>query len=303
MAISRSQLVKELEPGLNALFGLEYKRYENQHAEIYATESSDRAFEEEVMLSGFANAQVKGEGSGVSFDEAQETFTARYTHETVALAFAITEEAIEDNLYDRLASRYTKALARSMANAKQIKAATPLNQGLPLVDNFDSGDGVSLFNTAHPTISVNVSNTLTTPADLNETSLEQAMIDIAGMTDERGLKIAARGMKMIVPSENQFNAERLLKSQGRVGTADNDINALKNMGMVPEGYRVNHYLTDPDSYYIITDVPNGMKYFERLPIQTKMEGDFSTGNVRYKARERYSFGVSDYRGIYGVAGA
>jgi hypothetical protein len=303
MAISRSQLVKELEPGLNALFGLEYKRYENQHAEIYTTESSDRAFEEEVMLSGFANAQVKGEGSGVSFDEAQETFTARYTHETVALAFAITEEAIEDNLYDRLASRYTKALARSMANAKQIKAATPLNQGLPLVDNFDSGDGVSLFNTAHPTISVNVSNTLTTPADLNETSLEQAMIDIAGMTDERGLKIAARGMKMIVPSENQFNAERLLKSQGRVGTADNDINALKNMGMLPEGYRINHYLTDPDSYYIITDVPNGMKYFERLPIQTKMEGDFSTGNVRYKARERYSFGVSDYRGIYGVAGA
>ena len=221
----------------------------------------------------------------------------------MALAFALTEEAMEDNLYDRLASRYTKALARSMANAKQIKAATPLNQGLPLVDNFDSGDGVSLFNTAHPTIAVNVSNTLTTPADLNETSLEQAMIDIAGMTDERGLKIAARGMKMIVPSENQFNAERLLKSQGRVGTADNDINALKNMGMVPEGYRVNHYLTDPDSYYIITDVPNGMKYFERLPIQTKMEGDFSTGNVRYKARERYSFGVSDYRGIYGVAGA
>ncbi len=266
-------------------------------------ETSDRAFEEEVMLSGFANAYVKPEGSAVAFDNAQETYTARYTNETVALAFALTEEAMEDNLYDRLASRYTKALARSMANAKQIKAATPLNQGLPLVDNFDSGDGVSLFNTAHPTISVNVSNTLTTPADLNETSLEQAMIDIAGMTDERGLKIAARGMKMIVPSENQFNAERLLKSQGRVGTADNDINALKNMGMVPEGYRVNHYLTDPDSYYIITDVPNGMKYFERLPIQTKMEGDFSTGNVRYKARERYSFGVSDYRGIYGVAGA
>jgi hypothetical protein len=255
------------------------------------------------MLSGFANAYVKPEGSAVAFDNAQETYTARYTNETVALAFALTEEAMEDNLYDRLASRYTKALARSMANAKQIKAATPLNQGLPLVDNFDSGDGVSLFNTAHPTIAQNVSNTLTTPADLNETSLEQAMIDIAGMTDERGLKIAARGMKMIVPSENQFNAERLLKSQGRVGTADNDINALKNMGMVPEGYRVNHYLTDPDAFYIITDVPNGMKYFERLPIQTKMEGDFSTGNVRYKARERYSFGVSDYRGIYGVAGA
>jgi hypothetical protein len=292
MAISRQQLVKELEPGLNALFGLEYKRYDSEHEEIYAKETSDRAFEEEVMLSGFANAYVKPEGSAVAFDNAQETYTARYTNETVALAFALTEEAMEDNLYDRLASRYTKALARSMANAKQIKAATPLNQGLPLVDNFDSGDGVSLFNTAHPTIAQNVSNTLTTPADLNETSLEQAMIDIAGMTDERGLKIAARGMKMIVPSENQFNAERLLKSQGRVGTADNDINALKNMGMV-----------DPDAFYIITDVPNGMKYFERLPIQTKMEGDFSTGNVRYKARERYSFGVSDYRGIYGVAGA
>ena len=210
---------------------------------------------------------------------------------------------MEDNLYDRLASRYTKALARSMANAKQIKAATPLNQGLPLVDNFDSGDGVSLFNTAHPTISVNVSNTLTTPADLNETSLEQAMIDIAGMTDERGLKIAARGMKMIVPSENQFNAERLLKSQGRVGTADNDINAIKNMGMVSEGYTVNHYLTDPDAFFIKTDVPNGLKMFVRAPIKTAMEGDFDTGNVRYKARERYSFGVSDYRGIYGVAGA
>ena len=305
MAISRQQLVKELEPGLNALFGLEYKRYDSEHEEIYAKETSDRAFEEEVMLSGFANAYVKPEGSAVAFDNAQETYTARYTNETVALAFALTEEAMEDNLYDRLASRYTKALARSMANAKQIKAATPLNLGLVGVAAaaaFQSGDNVNLFSTAHPTIAGTVSNTLATQADLNETSLEQSMIDIAGMTDERGLKIAARGMKMIVPSENQFNAERLLKSQGRTGTADNDINALKNMGMVPEGYRVNHYLTDVDSFYIITDVPNGMKYFERLPIQTKMEGDFSTGNVRYKARERYSFGVSDYRGIFGVEG-
>ena len=303
MAISRSQLVKELEPGLNALFGLEYKRYENQHAEIYTEESSDRAFEEEVMLSGFANAQVKGEGSGVSFDEAQETFSARYTHETVALAFAITEEAIEDNLYDRLASRYTKALARSMANTKQIKAVDPLIQGLPTTDNFDSGDGVSLFNTAHPTIAGTVSNTLATQADLNETSLEQSLIDIAAMTDERGLKIAARGVKMIVPSELQFTAERLMKSQGRTSTADNDINAIASMGMIPQGYRVNNFLTDTDAFYIITDVPNGMKYFERTPIRTAMEGDFDTGNVRYKARERYSFGVSDPRGIFGVEGA
>ena len=302
MAISRSQLVKELEPGLNALFGLEYKRYENQHAEIYTTESSDRAFEEEVMLSGFANASVKPEGSGVSFDNAQETFTARYTHETVALAFAITEEAIEDNLYDRLASRYTKALARSMANTKQVKSVVPLIQGLPTNNNFNSGDGVSLFNTSHPTIAGTVANTLAVQADLNETSLEQSLIDIAAMTDERGLKIAARGVKMIVPSENQFNAERLMKSQGRTGTADNDINAIASMGMVPQGYRVNNFLTDPDAFYIITDVPNGMKYFDRSLIKTAMEGDFDTGNVRYKARERYSFGVSDYRGIFGVEG-
>ena len=303
MAISRGQLVKELEPGLNALFGLEYKRYENQHAEIYTTESSDRAFEEEVMLSGFANASVKAEGSGVSFDNAQETFTARYTHETVALAFAITEEAIEDNLYDRLASRYTKALARSMANTKQVKSVVPLIQGLPTNNNFNSGDGVSLFNTAHPTIAGTVANTLAVQADLNETSLEQSLIDIAAMTDERGLKIAARGVKMIVPSENQFNAERLMKSQGRTGTADNDINAIASMGMVPQGYRVNNFLTDPDAFYIITDVPNGMKYFERAAIKTAMEGDFDTGNVRYKARERYSFGVSDFRGIFASPGA
>jgi hypothetical protein len=303
MAISRSQLVKELEPGLNALFGLEYKRYENQHSEIYTEESSDRAFEEEVMLSGFANAQVKGEGSGVSFDEAQETFTARYTHETVALAFAITEEAIEDNLYDRLASRYTKALARSMSNAKQVKSVEPLIQGLPTTDNFDSGDGVSLFNTAHPTVAGTFANTLATQADLNETSLEQSLIDIAAMTDERGLRIAARGVKMIIPSELQFTAERLMKSQGRTGTADNDINAIVSMGMIPQGYRVNNYLTDSDAFYILTDVPNGMKMFNRAPLTTAMEGDFDTGNVRYKARERYSFGVSDPRGIFGVEGA
>ena len=301
MAISRGQLVKELEPGLNALFGLEYKRYENQHAEIYSTESSDRAFEEEVMLSGFANAQVKAEGSGVVFDNAQETYTARYSHETVALAFAITEEAIEDNLYDRLSSRYTKALARSMANTKQVKAVNPLINGLP-GGSFTSGDGVTLINTSHPTIAGTVSNTLATAADLNETSLEQSLIDIAAMTDERGLKIAARGVKMIIPSELQFTAERLMKSQGRVGTADNDINAIVSMGMVPQGYRVNNFLTDPDAFYIITDVPNGMKYFDRSPIKTAMEGDFDTGNVRYKARERYSFGVSDYRGIFGVEG-
>ena len=303
MAISRSQLVKELEPGLNALFGLEYKRYENQHAEIYVEESSDRAFEEEVMLSGFANAQVKGEGAGVAFDSAQETFTARYTMETVALAFAITEEAIEDNLYDRLASRYTKALARSMSNAKQVKAVEPLINGLPSTATFNSGDGVALFSTAHPTIAGTFQNTLTTQADLNETSLEQSLIDIAGMTDERGLRVAARAVKMIVPSENQFNADRLMKSQGRTGTADNDINAIVSMGMVPQGYRINNYLTDSDAFYILTDVPNGMKMFTRAPLTTAMEGDFDTGNVRYKARERYSFGVSDPRGIFGVEGA
>ena len=304
MAISRAQLVKELEPGLNALFGLEYKRYENQHAEIYTTESSDRAFEEEVMLSGFANANVKVEGSGVAYDEAQETYTARYTHDTLALAFSITEEAIEDNLYDRLASRYTKALARSMSNAKQVKAVTPLIDGLPSTDGYDSGDGVSLFNTSHTTVSgTAVKNTLTTQADLNETSLEQALIDIAGMTDERGIRVAARGIKAIVPSANQFNIERLMKSPGRTGTADNDINAVASMGMVPQGYRVNNFLTDTDSWYIITDVPNGMKMFQRAALKTAMEGDFDTGNVRYKARERYSFGVSDFRGIFGVEGA
>ena len=300
MAISRNQLVKELEPGLNALFGLEYKQYENQTSDIYTTESSDRAFEEEVMLSGFAQAQVKTEGAGVVYDNAQETYTARYTNETIALAFAITEEAIEDNLYDRLASRYTKALARSMAQTKQVKGVVPLNNGFTTA--FSSGDGVALFSTAHPTIAGTVANTLATAADLNETSLEQSLIDIAAMTDERGLKIAAKGMKMIIPSALQFTAERLMASAGRVGTADNDINAIKSMGMIPQGYSVNNYLTDTDAFFIITDVPNGMKHFERTPMTTKMEGDFDTGNVRYKARERYVFGVSDYRGVFASSG-
>ena len=301
MAISRAQLVKELEPGLNALFGLEYKSYANEHAEIFDTESSDRAFEEEVMLSGFANATVKPEGQGVQFDDAQETFTARYTNETIALAFAITEEAIEDNLYDRLASRYTKALARSMASTKQIKGAAVLNNAFNA--NFAGGDGVSLLNAQHPTLSGNFSNTLAVAADLNETSLEQSLIDISAFTDERGLKIAARGMKMIIPPQLQFTADRLMKSEGRVGTADNDINAIKNMGMVSEGYTVNHYLTDPDAFFIKTDVPNGLKHFNRSPIKTTMEGDFDTGNVRYKARERYVFGFSDPRGVFGSPGA
>jgi len=280
MAISRSQLVKELEPGLNALFGLEYKQYENQHTEIFDTENSDRAFEEEVMLSGFANASVKPEGSGVTYDNAQETFTARYTHETIALAFSITEEAIEDNLYDRLASRYTKALARSMANTKQVKAANVLNNAFN--SSFAGGDGKELCATDHPTIAGSFSNELQTSADLNETSLEQALIDIAAFTDERGLKVAARGMKLIIPSELQFTAERLMKSSQRVGTADNDINAIGSMGMIPQGYVVNNYLTDTDAFFIKTDVPNGLKMFVRSPISTKMEGDFDTGNVRYK---------------------
>ena len=301
MAISRGQLVKELEPGLNALFGLEYKRYENQHAEIFDTENSDRAFEEEVMLSGFANAQTKPEGSAVTFDNAQETFTSRYTHETIALAFSITEEAIEDNLYDRLASRYTKALARSMANTKQVKAANVLNNAFD--PNFAGGDGKELLATDHPTIAGTFSNELATSADLNETSLEQSLIDIAAFTDERGLKIAARGVKMIIPSALQFTAERLMKSAGRTGTADNDINAVVSMGMVPQGYVVNNFLSDDDAFFIKTDVPNGMKMFVRSPIKTAMEGDFDTGNVRYKARERYSFGFSDPRGIFGSPGA
>ena len=296
MAISRAQLVKELEPGLNALFGLEYKQYANEHAEIFDTETSDRAFEEEVMLSGFANAAVKPEGQGVTFDDAQETFTARYTNETIALAFAITEEAIEDNLYDRLASRYTKALARSMANTKQVKAAAVLNNGFNA--SFAGGDGKALFATDHPTLAGSFSNELSTPAELNETSLEQSLIDIAAFTDERGLKIAAQGVKLIIPSALRFTADRLMKSTGRVGTADNDINALASMGMIPQGYAVNHYLTSTKKFYIKTDVPNGLKHFVRSPIKTTMEGDFDTGNVRYKARERYVFGFSDPRGMF-----
>jgi len=300
MAISRGQLAKELEPGLNALFGLEYKNYENQHSEIFDKESSDRAFEEEVMLSGFGTAGVKQEGSAVGYDDAQETFTSRYTHETIALAFSITEEAIEDNLYDSLGSRYTKALARSMATTKQVKAANVLNNGFNSA--FKGGDGKELFATDHPTLNGTVRNELTTAADLNETSLEQSLIDIADMKDERGLKIAARGVKMIIPSALQFTAERLMKSSLRVGTADNDTNAIKSMGMIPQGYVVNNYLTDTDAFFIKTDVPNGMKYFERAALKTAMEGDFDTGNMRYKARERYSFGFSDFRGIFGSPG-
>ena len=297
MAISRAQLVKELEPGLNALFGLEYKQYADEWNEIFETETSDRAFEEEVMLAGFSNAAVKPEGSGVDYDDAQETFTARYTNETIALAFAITEEAIEDNLYDRLASRYTKALARSMASTKNIKGAAVLNNAFD--SNFAGGDGKELCATDHPTLAGDFSNELTTPAELNETSLEQSLIDIAAFTDERGLKIAAQGVKLIIPSALQFTADRLMNSAGRTGTADNDINAIRNMGMIPQGYTVNHYLTSAKKFFIKTDVPNGLKHFNRSPIKTSMEGDFDTGNVRYKARERYVFGFSDPRGIFG----
>ena len=302
MAISRSQLVKELEPGLNALFGLEYSRYENEHAEIFITETSDRAFEEEVMLTGFSGAEVKQEGAPVVFDQASEAYTSRYTHETIALAFAITEEAIEDNLYDRLASRYTRALARSMANTKQVKAAAVLNNAFN--SSFKGGDGKELIATDHPLANGGTfSNELATAADLNETSLEQSLIDIAAFVDERGLRIAIQGRKLIIPKELQFTAERLMKTPLRVGTADNDINAIKNMGMIPEGYRVNHFLTDTDAFFIMTDAPNGLKHFVRSPIKTAIEGDFDTGNVRFKARERYVFGFSDPRGIFGSPGA
>jgi hypothetical protein len=304
MAISRSQLVKELEPGLNALFGLEYNRYDNEHAEIFTTETSDRAFEEEVMLTGFAGAAIKQEGAGVQFDQASEAYTSRYTHQTIALAFAITEEAIEDNLYDRLASRYTRALARSMSQTKQTIAANVLNNGFNTSGSFNGGDGVSLLNASHPLANGGTfSNILATAADLNETSLEQSLIDIAGFVDERGLKIALQGRKLIIPKELQFTAERVLKSPLRTATADNDINAMMNMGMIPEGYRVNHFLTDTDAFFIITDAPNGLKEFVRSPIKTAIEGDFDTGNVRFKARERYSFGFSDPRGIFGTPGA
>jgi hypothetical protein len=302
MAISRQQLAKELEPGLNALFGLEYKNYENQHAEIFDTENSDRAFEEEVMLSGFGNASVKAEGAAVSFDTANESFTSRYTHETIALAFAITEEAVEDNLYDSIAKRYTKALARSMANTKQIKGANILNNGFDST-NHPGGDGKALMADDHPSLSGNQRNELSTASDLSETSIEQALIDIAAFTDERGLKIAARGVKMIIPSALQFTAERIMKSPARVGTSDNDLNAIASKGMIPQGYVVNNYLTDDDAFFIKTDVPNGLKMFNRAAIKTAMEGDFETGNVRYKARERYSFGFSDWRGIFGSPGA
>ena len=298
MAISRAQLVKELEPGLNALFGLEYNRYENQHAQVFPSETSDRAFEEEVMLSGFASAPTKQEGAGVVFDTAGETFTARYTHETIALAFSITEEAIEDNLYDRLAARYTRALARSMSNTKQVKAAAVLNNAQ--VTTVTGGDGVSLINGSHPLATGGTfSNVLATAADLNETSLEQSLIDIQSFVDERGLKIALNGVKMVLPKELQFTAERLMKSPQRVGTADNDINALANMGMVPQGYVVNNFLTDTDSFFLLTDAPNGFKHFVRSPIKTAMEGDFDTGNVRFKASARYSFGFSDPRCVFG----
>jgi hypothetical protein len=302
MAISRSQLVKELEPGLNALFGLEYNRYENEHAEIFVAEASDRAFEEEVMLTGFGSAPVKEEGAGVTFDQATESFTARYTHETIAMAFAITEEAIEDNLYDRLAARYTRALARSMANTKQVKAANVLNNAFN--SSFAGGDGVELCSTQHPLATGGVfANELATAADLSETALEQSLIDIAAFVDERGLKIAMQGVKLIIPKELQFTAERILRSPQRVATADNDINAMASMGMIPQGYRVNHYLTDTDAFFIMTDAPNGLKQFVRAPIKTAIEGDFDTGNVRFKARERYSFGFSDPRGIFGSPGA
>tara|TARA_A100000171_G_scaffold15071_1_gene13477 strand:+ start:759 stop:1664 length:906 start_codon:yes stop_codon:yes gene_type:complete len=301
MAINRAQLAKELEPGLNALFGLEYKGYENQHAEIFDTENSDRAFEEEVMLSGFGSASVKPEGTSVNFDSATESFTARYSHETVGLAFQITEEAVEDNLYDKISTRYTKALARSMAHTKQVKAANVLNNGFD--SNFTGGDGVELFSSAHPTSSGNQRNELETASDLNETSLEQAMIDIGALADDRGLKIAAKARKLIIPSALQFTAERLMKSANRTGTADNDINAVVSKGMVPEGYAVNNYLTDTDAFFIKTDVPNGMKHFQRSAIATSMEGDFETGNMKYKARERYSFGFSDWRGMFASEGA
>jgi len=302
MAISRAQLLKELLPGLNALFGLEYARYGEEHKEIYETETSERSFEEETKLSGFTAAPVKNEGSALAYDNAQEAWTARYNHETIAQGFSITEEAIEDNLYDSLSARYTKALARSMSYTKQVKAASILNNGFTA--GYNGGDGVPLFSNAHPLISGGVnSNVPTTAADLNETSLENAVIQIAAWTDERGLLIAARPRKLIIPPALQFVATRLLETSLRVGTNDNDINALKNNGSIPEGYAINHFLTDPNAWFLTTDVPNGMKHFVRTPMSTGMDGDFDTGNVRYKARERYSFGWSDPLGMYGSAGA
>lgn len=301
MTISRSQLLKELLPGLNALFGMEYDKYENEHSEIYETETSERSFEEETKLSGFGAAPVKSEGAAIEYDNAQEAFTARYNHETVAMGFSITEEAMEDNLYDSLSARYTKALARAMSYTKQVKGAALLNTGF---DTFTSGDGVTLFNTAHPTVEGATNrNRPSTDADLNETSLEQAVIDIAAYVDERGLLIAAQPQKLIVPPALMFVATRLLQTELRTGTADNDTNALRTNGSIPQGYRVNHYLTDNDAWFITTDVPNGLKHFVRTSMNTSMDGDFDTGNVRYKARERYSFGVSDPLAMYASPGA
>jgi len=302
MAISRAQLLKELLPGLNALFGMEYARYGEEHKEIYETETSERSFEEETKLSGFSAAPVKNEGSAIAYDNAQEAFTARYNHETIALGFSLTEEAIEDNLYDSLSARYTKGLARAMAYTKQVKAAAVLNNGFS--SSFPGGDGVALFSTAHPLVSGGTnSNTPATASDLNETSLENAVIQIAGWTDERDLLIASKPRKLIVPSALQFVATRLLETSLRVGTNDNDINALKNNGSIPEGYTINHYLTDTNAWFLTTDVPNGMKHFIRTPLSNSMDGDFDTGNVRYKSRERYSFGFSDPLGMFASPGA
>jgi hypothetical protein len=302
MAISRAQLLKELLPGLNALFGLEYKKYGEEHKEIFEQESSERSFEEETKLSGFSAAPVKNEGSALAYDNAQEAWTARYVHETIAMGFSLTEEAMEDNLYDSLSSRYTKALARAMAYTKQVKAASILNNGFSSAVTY--GDGVSLFSTAHPLVSGGTnSNRPSTAADLNETSLEAAVIQIAGWTDERGLLIAAKPRKLVVPPALQFVATRLLETELRVATADNDVNALKSMNSIPEGFTINHYLTDTNAWFLLTDVPNGLKHFVRTPMQTGMDADFDTGNARYKARERYSFGVSDPLGAYGSPGA
>ena len=302
MAISRSQLLKELLPGLNALFGLEYKRYGEEHKEIYETEASERSFEEETKLSGFSAAPVKNEGGAISYDNAQEAFTARYTHETIAFGFSVTEEAIEDNLYDSLSARYTKALARAMSYTKQVKAASVLNNGFS--SSYLGGDGVALFSTAHPLVSGGTnSNTFSTQSDLNETSLEAATIQIAAWTDERGLLIAAKPRKLVIPPALMFVATRLLETTLRVGTTNNDINAIKNNGTVPEGYTVNHFLTDTNAWFLLTDVPNGLKHFERTPLQNSMDGDFDTGNVRYKSRERYSFGWSDPLGVFGSSGS
>ena len=302
MAISRAQLLKELLPGLNALFGLEYARYGEEHKEIYETETSERSFEEETKLSGFSAAPVKNEGSAIAYDNAQEAFTARYSHETIALGFSITEEAIEDNLYDSLSARYTKALARAMSYTKQVKAASVLNNGFS--SSYPGGDNVALFSASHPLVSGGTNSNIPTVAtDLNETALEAAVIQIAAWTDERGLLIAAKPRKLIIPPALQFVATRLLDTELRVGTNDNDINALKNNGSIPEGYAINHFLTDPDAWFLTTDVPNGLKHFIRTPLQNSMDGDFDTGNVRYKARERYSFGWSDPLGVYGSQGA